>query len=170
MTSTASTDWPRAFLFQIYDAAITNGLIIIEPISEEDARSLAGRLYRIRRRSDKALAQFILPEYHLVTVGEWRPGPEGTGQLPIIYSRLPDGKPLPLIRPALPEEMTEGSAGILATGQFEAAAGSFPSPDEIIDNITSADLELKPDEVNSFVDDLMSSALRKAHKMEEPEQ
>jgi len=166
MTSTASTDWPRAFLFQIYDAAITNGLIIIEPISEEDARSLAGRLYRIRRRSDKALAQFILPEYHLVTVGEWRPGPEGTGQLPIIYSRLPDGKPLPLIRPALPEEMTD-------TLDFESAnsaARSAPSSDDIIHSITSADLELKPDEVNSFVDDLMSSALRKAHKMEEPEQ
>jgi hypothetical protein len=157
MTSTASTDWPRAYLFQIHAEAITHGLVFIEAIDKKSAISLRQRLYRIRRRSDKANAVFIPPEYHLVTCGQWEELPPShpayPGRLPIIYNRLPGGKELPRIRPA---EAHEASLAMMPTEPL----GPLPllSQDALLENITAIDLTLKPDEVDSFVEDLMRQA------------
>ena len=151
MTTVPSEDWPRSYLLQVHQAAVDHGLLMIEPISEANAKSLAGRLYRIRRRSDKAMAHLIIPEYHLVTVGQWRPGPAGEGQLPIIYNRLPDGSTLPAIRPATPEEIGEAMP-------LPPPSSPILTPENFFDRIDPAQLELKPDEVESFVDDLLKKA------------
>lgn len=153
MTTVPSSEWPRSFLLDIYAQAVQHGMVMLEPITKENAKSLTGRLYRLRRRSDKGMAHLILPEYHLVTAGEWRPGPEGTGQLPIIYNRLPSDEPLPAIRPATLDEATAPPLARL-------------TPEALLENIEKLDLTLEPDEVDSFVDDLMAKALKK----EAPEQ
>lgn len=161
MTSTASTDWPRAYLLQIYADAVRSGIIMLEPISEADASSLKQRLYRLRRRSDKALAPFILPEYHLVTVGKWRDSPAG-GVLPIIYNQLPDGKALPAIRPATADELGEALMS-------PEPQGLILDPEEILANLDSKELTLEPAEIESFVADLMAKAERAKPAKEEPE-
>lgn len=152
MTSTASTDWPRAYLFQIHAEAVAHGLVFIEPISEADAKSLKQRLYRVRRRSDKSTAVFVPPEYHLVTVGDWQPGPDGTGRLPVIYNKLPGDKPLPNIRPANADEASAPMAPSVQPPDVPL------TPEQFVANIEAADLTLKPDEIDSFVADLMKSA------------
>lgn len=154
MTSTASIDWPRAYLLQIHDEAIRHGFIWIEPISEGDAKSLRQRLYRLRRRSDKATAAYILPEYHLVTVGAWQP--EGGGRMPVIYNRLPSGSALPTLRPATPEEL---EALPISTGLPEAPSAPM-DPDKLLETI-SQNLTLEPGEVSGYVDDLIRKAKKK---------
>lgn len=155
---TPSSDWPRQYLLQIYAEAVKHGFIWIEPISPEDARSLTQRLYRLRRRADKAMAPYILPEYHLVTCGDWRPTtPGGTlGKLPVIFNQLPTGAPLPAIRPATADEM----------GEVMVEAEMMP-PSALPAGITEDSLKLDPDEVSGYVDDLIGRARRKA---KEPDQ
>ena len=93
--STPTENWPKPWMLERHALAVKHGFIWIEPISEADAKSLRDRLYRIRRRSDKSMAAFIPPEYHLVMVGKWEPGPDGTGRMPLIFNKRPDGKELP---------------------------------------------------------------------------
>lgn len=166
MTSTAKKDWPRAYLLQIHQEAVAHGLIFIERIDEADAKSLKQRLYRVRRRSDTSTATFILPEYHMVTVGEWEPFPPShpvyPGRLPIIYNRTPDGKPLPTIRPATPEEASAAFAPMKPLNTLPPL-----DPEQFLANLESADLTLKPGEVDSFVADLMKSAEKRAKKNED---
>lgn len=87
--------WPRAYLLEIYNKAVDNGHLILNPITQEDAASLTASLYRLRRKADTTNRDFILPEYQLVTVGHWRPDNDGT--LPIMYSTAEF--PLPNIIP-----------------------------------------------------------------------
>lgn len=87
--------WPRAYLLDIYNKAIESGFLWVKVEHAEQARSLTQSLYRLRRRSDKANARFILPEFHLVTCGEFVPD----RGLPVVYSRLPDGQQLPAVEP-----------------------------------------------------------------------
>lgn len=159
MTSTASTDWPRAYLLQIHAQAVAHGLIFLEKISEVDAKSLKQRLYRIRRRSDKSTATFVPPEYHLVTVGKYQPmeGPDAPGRLPIIYSSLPDGKALPHIRAATPEEI----ANAIPLPPIQAPLTPL-TPEVLLQNLEHTDMTLKPEEVDSFVADLMKSAKKRS--------
>lgn len=98
----ASPTWPRPYLLQVYGAAIAQGFIWIEPISEERAQSFRMAFYRLRRRSDSSNQSFITPEHHLVTVGEW--SPENGGRLPIVFNKLADGTDLPRIVPGDPAE------------------------------------------------------------------
>lgn len=157
MTSVASTDWPRAYLFQIHAEAIAHGLIFLEGLTKEDAKSLKQRLYRIRRRSDKANAVFIPPEYHLVTVGEWEEMPSAhpayPGRLPIIYNKMPGGKELPRIRPA-----TEGEASLPMAPSKMLPAPPALTPEQLVANLEDADMTLKPEEIDSFVNELINSA------------
>jgi hypothetical protein len=51
------------------------------------------------------MAAFILPEYHMVSVGKWEP--EWQGRLPLIYSVLPSGRQLPTITPASPDDIAQ---------------------------------------------------------------
>ena len=147
--TTPSTDWPRTYLFQIHDEAIKHGVIFIEGISREDARSLAGRLYRIRRRSDKAMAGYIPPDYNLVTVGEYQAAER---RLPIIYNRLPSGDPLPRIRAASGEELE----AMYTPRQVDP----LPPPDAIpLDAFSNVQIEpLSEGEIDSFVGDLIRQA------------
>lgn len=158
--TTPSTDWPRAFLLQVHAQAVAHGLVFLENISQADAKSLTQRLYRVRRRSDKSTATFIPPEYHLVTIGKWQPMEDNAapGRLPIIYNALPDGKALPHLRPATPEEMVAA----IPLPQPEAPLTPL-TPDAILSNLEHADLTLKPEEIDSFVGDL----LRRAEKRQE---
>lgn len=157
MTTVPSSEWPRSFLLDIYAQAVQHGMVMIEPITEANAKSLAGRLYRLRRRSDKGMAHLILPEYHLVTVGEWRPGPDGQGQLPIIYNRLPSDEPLPDIRPA-----TDAEAGAPFS---PATQHTLPlTAEALLENLDNLDLTLEPEEVDSFVDDLMAKAVERSRR------
>lgn len=155
---TPSSDWPRSYLLQIYSEAVKHGFIWIEPISREDAHSLQQRLYRLRRRADKAMAPYILPEYHLVGVGEWVPVTAGgtLGKLPVIFNQLPTGAPLPAIRAATVEEM----------GEVVAAAETMPPPG-LLEQIAHTNLKLSPDEVSGYVDDLVGRARRKAKEREQ---
>lgn len=103
MTTTPSTTrgsntggaYPRSYLLGIYNAAIEHGHILLSPITQQQAKSLSMALINQRRRASTTNAQFILPEFHMVTVGTWRPDDGGT--LPILYSSSPDFD-LPTIR------------------------------------------------------------------------
>lgn len=152
---TPSENWPKAFLLQIHAEAIKHGFIFIEPISEADAESLKGRLYRIRRRSDKSTASFIPPEYHLVTAGKWQASEAGQGRLPIIYSALPDGTSLPNIVPAKPEE-------ILGPQPM-----SIPQPSSTTQlppalELEPADLKLNPGDISNYVAGMIAKAKEKS--------
>lgn len=151
---TPTENWPKPWLLQIHQQAVEHGMIWIEPITKADAESLRQRLYRVRRRSDKSTASFILPEYHMVTVGAWED--RDGGRLPVIYSRRPDGQALPNITPVSAEDQTEYL-------QQPTRTDIIPSPEQImnsIDQMPSEDLVLKPDEINDFV----GTMLKKVNK------
>lgn len=96
--------FPREYLLRVYAAAVEHGCIELSPIDEPTATSFRQTFYRLRRRSDKGNAHLILPEYHLVTVGDWRQTPRG-GALTIYYNAIPEGEdPLPSILPIDPHE------------------------------------------------------------------
>jgi hypothetical protein len=94
--------WPRTFLLEILNRAISQGSCEVYPISVEDAASLRASLHRIRRRSDKSHASFITPEMHLVTIGVWHT--QNNGTLPIYYTNVPASEPpLPSISGPIPD-------------------------------------------------------------------
>jgi len=154
---TAAT-WPKPYLLQIHAAAVEHGFIWIEDVSEDEADSLRQALYRTRRRADKAMAVYILPEYHLVTVGRYDAEKR---RLPVLYNRLPSGDQLPTITPATPEEIASSS------GIVTPELAPPPTPADILGTIEVSDLTLEPDEISGFVDDLMKSAKRKAKRADD---
>ena len=98
MTPTTPTEnWPKPWMLQQHALAVEHGFIWIENNSEADAKSLRDRMYRIRRRSDKSMAAFIPPEYHLVMIGKGeQSGDEPSlGRMPLNYNKRPDGRDLP---------------------------------------------------------------------------
>lgn len=129
-------------------------MIWVMPISKEDAVSLRARLYRVRRRSDASMAAFIPPEYHMVTVGVWDAA-EG-GRLPLIYSKLPDGKPLPGIVPASPDEVE----GRLAIAKLTDAPPDAAEIEATTHRLLESDLSLEPEEVDSFVSKMMAKVTK----------
>lgn len=144
---TPTENWPKTFILQAHAAAVEQGFVWIEPIDEEDAASFRLRFYRVRRRSDTSMAAFIPAEYHLVMVGKWEPGPNALGRLPIIYNKRADGRPLPSIIPATPDEVETYSP---------PRAVALPPP--LIPIPSQADLELKPEEIGSLVERLRQQA------------
>lgn len=144
MSTIPSQNWPKSYLLQLHSEAIKHGAIWVQPITKANALSLKQRLYRVRRRSDTATASFIPPEYHLVNVGEWQPGPDGLGRLPLIYSQLPDNQPLPGIVP------------------MEPGARQLPDPLRheplAIPPITEADLTLDPASISDYVAGMIKKA------------
>lgn len=149
---TPTENWPKTFLLQCHEEAVKNGVIFVEPITEADAESLKSRLYRIRRRSDKSMAAFIPQEYHLVMIGVWEPGPDGTGRLPIIFDKRSDGQPLPSLRAATGEEIEAA---------LPAPKPATPPPIIDFESIPAADLEMKPEEITGYVEGLRSKARKK---------
>jgi hypothetical protein len=142
--ATPTTDWPKPWVLSIHEAAVNNGFVWVSPISEADADSLRQRAYRMRRRSDKAMAAYILPEYHLVMIGRWEPGPDGRGRLPFIYNKRSDGEPLPDIQCAEPEEVEA----------FEHP----PTPTPPAISVTAEDITFKPGEIDNLVERMRRSA------------
>ena len=163
-----SENWPKSFLLQIHAEAIAHGFVWVEPITEPDALSLKQRMYRIRRRSDKATATFIPPEYHLVTLGKWEPLPGEAeretlclplGRIPVIFSARPDGTPMPSIRPASGEEIEAMST---------MPQRAFPSP--LLEGDVAPALDLDPaalqieeGEIGGLVEKMRKAALKKVN-------
>ena len=143
-------NWPKGFLLKLHEEAILHGFVWLRPISEEDAKSITSRIYRIRRRSDKALAAFIKPEFHLVMVGRWEP--ENNGQLPIIYDRRPDGKLLPAIIPATESEKDQLAASPLPAAIIpDISLLSANNSDGLLDNLQPG---IPDGDIDSFIDSL----------------
>jgi hypothetical protein len=156
VASIPTTNWPKQFLLQIHAEAVKHGFIWIEGISQANAESLRQRLYRVRRRSDKATASFIPPEYHLVGVGEWQP--EGGGRLPVIFNRLPTGEELPTIRPATPEEV---QAVTIPDAPQEHEEGPSP-PAKPTPAFAPEDIQLKPADISDLVASMTAAARQKS--------
>lgn len=147
--ATPTENWPKPYLLQIHEEAVKHGFVWIKPISEDDAKSLRDRLYRIRRRSDTSMAAFIPPEFHLVMVGVWEQDAEGVGRLPVIFDKRADGAALPKI--------------IAATG--EEAASYVPKPQPISPpppiDVDSLDVSIDDNEIGGYVDNLRRRAEKK---------
>lgn len=141
--ATPTENWPKGFLIQLHEEAVREGLVFIRPISREDAESMKKRIYRIRRRSDTSMAAFIKPEFHLVMVGAWEEA--NGGQLPIIYDRRPDGKPMPAIVPATTEEKDSYSPAAMPI------LDSAPVPDALLSELQTG---IDPGQINDFVESL----------------
>jgi len=156
--------WPRTYLLQLYASVVEHGMIFVEPITAEAAASLKASFYRLRRKRDSN-SQWILPEYHLVSVAAWEPDGVGPlGRLPIIYSRLPSGAELPGIRPASSLESIPApdapshpdapqAAAILNPAASAMASVIQPNP-----GTSSPPLELSPASISSYVDALKRKA------------
>lgn len=61
--STTEHQWPKAYLVQVMQRAVDEGCIRVHVKSEVEGKSMMAALARIRRRSDKANAMFIRPEF-----------------------------------------------------------------------------------------------------------
>jgi hypothetical protein len=142
--ATPSENWPKPWMLQLHEQAVEHGFIFVEPISEEDAKSLRDRMYRIRRRSDSSMAAYIRPEYHLVMIGKWEPGAEGAGRLPIIYNKRSDGRELPSVR--------------IADGTEISAYTPKPQLAEPPPPLDDFDPTIKPEEIGDLVSKLRKSA------------
>lgn len=158
--TTPTTDWPKPYILQVHAAAVEHGLVFIEKISAANADSFKQRFYRARRRSDKAMAAFIPPEYHLVMIGEYQPLPDddpaAPGRLPIIYNQLPDGSALPPIRAADANEAMQLSVPALANPAPQLAPAS-----DILDALDPADLKMDEGEIDVFVDKMLHKVSKK---------
>jgi hypothetical protein len=135
-------DYPLKWLLEIHAQAIEHGIVLLHPVTEDAAKSIKMRMLRLRRRTDKGAGYYVPPEYHLVTIGQWRT--DRGGCLPIIYDKLPDDHQLPSISPISGEEFCELTAvePVLA----------LPTADPILHDISEADLRLNPEEIGSFVE------------------
>lgn len=156
--STPTEDWPKAYLLEVYSKAVQHGFIELKPISSANADSFRMRFYRLRRRSDKQNANIILPEYHMVNVGKWHPGPDGRGVLPIIFNKLPSGMDLPEIVPI--EGRTE-DLQITSIENLVPAEAMFSEADaEPIPAMAPEPppLELNVDGISDFVRNMMKKA------------
>lgn len=144
--------WPRAYLLQLYNEAIAQGYIWVQPISRTEATGLRMSFYNLRRRSTTSNASIITPEMHLVTVGSWQAGATDPdmGRLPFLYSKLPDDIPLPDIIGASGEEIAQ-------LREMEMPEPPAPVPFDI----PEAELTLAPADVTSFVERMKASAAAK---------
>lgn len=130
----------RHYLLSVYNAALEQGHILLRPISAEDAARFTQSFYRLRRRSDKSNASFILPEFHLITVGEW--SPEDGGTLPILYNTSP--YQLPTILTAAGAEIAEPTAERLSRYLPPAPSDAAPALDGLTPDEIVAHLRKKP--------------------------
>lgn len=149
--TTSATIWPRAYLLQIYEQAISNGMVWIEPISPSQATSLRMALYRLRRRSDSNNAAFITPQHHLVTVGAYDPARQ---RLPILYNRLPEAE-LPAIHAATGEEL----ALALDPPAPATPPSSLVETAEILNS--AAEIQIDETDILSYVERMKRNALEK---------
>lgn len=158
-----SISFPRKYLLDIYNKAIDEGFLHIHPISQADAVSLRQSLYRLRRRSDAANARFILPEFHLVTVGQW--SPDKGGCLPIMYDKLPEGHALPTIE-AVAAETFSLKTPIHPEGHIPVSQMKADLAEQQRLAAEAEQVQLSPQDISSFV-----SRLRKrvADSSEEPD-
>lgn len=92
----STSSWPKTYLLKLYQDAISHGALRVGPLSQKQAKSLKASFYRLRRRADKSAANFIEPEFQLVTATEWDPA---TGCIYIVYSALPEHMALPEVTP-----------------------------------------------------------------------
>jgi len=145
---TPTENWPKGYLLKVHEEAITHGFIWLRPISEADAASLTSRLYRVRRRSDKSMAAFIRPEFHLVMVGKWED--TNGGQLPVIYDRRPDGAALPAMIPATLDEKDALAASPLPS-PITPDIGTIASASPILDDLSPG---MDETQIDSFIDSL----------------
>jgi hypothetical protein len=150
---TPTENWPKPFLLQMHEQAVEHGFVWIRPITESEYESLKSRMYRIRRRSDTSMAAFIRPEYHLVMVGAWEP--ENGGQFPLLYDKRADGQDLPRIELPTGEE-----ASRFAPAPKVAAP---PLSQEALEMAIES-LEVKPEEIGDYVDELRKKAEKRALK------
>lgn len=141
----AQSAWPKAYLLEIYAQAVQHGHVLLHPITEERASSLTKALYAIRRRSrpGESAATFILPEYHLVTVGLWRR--DNSGTLPIYYTT--SDQPLPTITPV------PNSAVALPQPAAHQPLPTTPSAD---------DMDLTPSDIDDYVAGLLAESQGKS--------
>ena len=141
--------WPKPYLLEILSNAITLGLLYVEPLTQREAKSLKMSLLRVRRRIDKTSAQFIRPEFHLVTILDWEPASPGAdiGRLPIMYDQLPaHSAPLPAI--------THGNPGYpIQIPQVNGQAPATP--------IAPAELNIATADISNYVDALRDRAIKK---------
>lgn len=153
-----TTEWPKPYLLQVHQAAVDNGLVFVEPITAADAESLKQRLYRARRRSDKAMAAFIPPEFHMVMVGEFQLLDTATGQgrLPIIYDKLPSGEALPAIRAATGEEIEQ-----MVSRPALAEPAPPISPDALLD-LENLEVKMEPSEIDGFVGKMLQKVQKES--------
>jgi hypothetical protein len=144
MPSTPHT-WPKSYLLSILAAAVEHGFLYLEPLSPVAAASLRASLIRVRRRADKSAAAYIIPEYYLVSVGQWEATGEDPdiGRLPVMYDALPEGLVLPKITPA------ERSVSLPTPVQQET-----PAP------FAAEELAMEPAEIKSFVDSMKKRILK----------
>lgn len=146
-------NWPKQWLLEIYAKAVEHGYLFIEPITEADAHSLGQRLYRIRRRADTIMAPFLIPEYQLVTVGQWVPvgGTGEHGRLPIIYNSLPDDQKLPNITAVDSETFSQ-------VIRHDAQPLVSVEPKPTFTAISPEDLQLEPEDISNYVADMRRRA------------
>jgi hypothetical protein len=86
--STRTSAYPRHFLLDIYNKALTTGNCSVYPVTREEASKIVASFYRLRRRSTSSNASFITPEMHLVSAAEWHPHNGGTQSF--IFNKQPD--------------------------------------------------------------------------------
>lgn len=153
----ATGDWPKAYLLQLYNAAIDHGAIWVQPIDETKAASLRGSFNRLRRRSDTSMAGVITPEMSMVTMGQWQPGPAGTGRVPIMYNKLADGVDLPDI-----VAMSSGEAVAPMAQLAKQAITPLPVPaatplamEQLLD---AASMELDASDIEGYVAKMRKAA------------
>ena len=152
--ATPTENWPKPYLLRVHEEAVKHGFIWIENLSKEDAESLKSRLYRIRRRSDKSMAAFIPPEFHLVMIGVWEPaeGSAAPGRMPAIYNKKSDGTELPTLRAATGEEVE---------AYVEPPKVATPLPPLDLDNL---DLIISEDEIPDFISKMRKDAAARRGK------
>lgn len=141
------TIWPRAYLLDIYNKTLEAGFLWVRVKDETTARSLTQALYRLRRRSDTSNKSFILPEFHLITCGNFIPG-KG---LPVLYSKLPDDMELPLL-----EQAEAGTADLsFFTPASQQPILHSPSEEELL-NLAGEKIE--PADLGDYVSRMMAKA------------
>jgi hypothetical protein len=137
MSKPSSKPWPKPYVLSLYTAAVEHGYIWAKPIAEADALSLRQSFYRMQRKDSSEL---LTPEMFMVVVGDWEPG-DGSGQLPFIYSALPDGNSLPSI--------------VAASGQQQSMrplpAPPIDFPDQLLPSVQAEPAELDIPDISSYV-------------------
>lgn len=149
MPSNSSISYPRAFLLSIYNGAVAEGFIYIEPVKQADYPSLRAQFYRLRRRADTSNKSFIIPEHHLVTLGPWEPGPSGRGRCAASFDKMPEGVPT----------LTTRAGDVLASAPpelHEQPAIMLPPAASL--ELTPSELQLDEGGIDDFVSRMMKNA------------